>query len=87
MTKKTVPTCTETPQIIMISYFVGLYLISFSNQSLQHTEDGVIGSNRDQDVLEWIHLTFHDPALMRETSYKKTDMVTKFIFRLKNYLR
>lgn len=46
----------------MIGYFVGLYLISFSNQSLQSTEDGVIGSHSDQDVLEWIYLTFHDPA-------------------------
>lgn len=48
--------------MIMIGYFVGLYLISFSNHSLQSTEDGVIGSHSDQDVLEWIYLTFHDPA-------------------------
>lgn len=48
--------------MIMIGYFVSLYLISFCNQSLQSTEDGVIGSHSDQDVLEWIYLTFHDPA-------------------------
>lgn len=46
----------------MIGYFVGLHLVSFSYQSLQRTGDGVIGSHSDQDVLQWIYLTFHDPA-------------------------
>lgn len=31
--------------------FCCLNLISFSKQSLQRTEDGVMGSNSDQDVL------------------------------------
>lgn len=47
----------------MVGHFFGLYLISFSSQSLQRTEDGVMGSNSDQYVLEWIDLMFHDSAV------------------------
>lgn len=78
----------------MVGHFVGLYLISFSGQSLQRTEDGVMGSNSDQYVLVWIYLTFHDSAvklcqvfdkwkmaLMREKKQtKKTNMATNVIF-------
>lgn len=66
-----------------------MYLISFSNQSLQRTEDSVMGSNSDQDVLERINLMIHDlaeelsqvfnqrkMALMRETK-EKTDVEKK----------
>lgn len=66
-----------------------MYLISFSNQSMQRTEDSVMGSNSDQDVLERINLMIHDlaeelsqvfnqrkMALMRETK-EKTDVEKK----------